>query len=205
MSTRLAPRRPLLGMSAVAAMSASLILSGCGSSGSGSAAASATNSSPASATSAGPSSASSAGSSAATATATATGGSSSANAADAPASISLSMQEADVQHNDPVTWSIVQTFMKMHPQIKVTVSGQPVAVHDQMIAVAAQSHTLPTIFWVNNADVDAKLAKAGALLDLAPMVKQLDLGSKIAPNVLSDFRVGDKQVGVPQSGLVTGF
>ena len=69
---------------------------------------------------------------------------------------------ADVKTGDPTTYALVQAFEQKYPNIKVNLSGQPVAQHDQTIDVGAQSHTLPDIFWVQSADTGAKLAQSGA-------------------------------------------
>jgi len=119
--------------------------------------------------------------------------------------ITLSMQQTDVKGGDPTTWAIVQAFEKKYPDIKVTVTGQPVAQHDQSITVAAQSHTLPDIFWLNNADFGRKLAKSNALLDLGPIVKAEGLDSKFPPQSLAAFQQGGTQFGLPYQALVTGF
>jgi raffinose/stachyose/melibiose transport system substrate-binding protein len=65
--------------------------------------------------------------------------------------LTLLMQQTDVKTGDPTTWGIVQAFEKKYPNITVTVTGQPVAQHDQSIDAAAQSNTLPDMFWVNSA------------------------------------------------------
>jgi raffinose/stachyose/melibiose transport system substrate-binding protein len=119
--------------------------------------------------------------------------------------ITLSMQQTDVKTGDPTTWGIVQAFEKKYPNIKVTVTGQPVAQHDQAITVAAQSNTLPSIFWLNSADVGSKLAKSGALLNLAPILKADGLTSKFTPAALDQFKEGNVQFGVPYQALLTGL
>lgn len=123
-----------------------------------------------------------------------------------PVEISVSMQQTDVEHGDPTTWTIVKKFQEKYPNIKVDLSGQPVAQHDQTIAAGAQSGTLPTIFWVNNSDTMRKLGKAGALLDLDPIVQKSGLAPKMSSTVLQEFKGEDgKQYGLPQSALVTGL
>jgi raffinose/stachyose/melibiose transport system substrate-binding protein len=121
------------------------------------------------------------------------------------ATISLSMQQTDVKTGDPTTWALVQAFQKMYPKIKVKVTGQPVAQHNQSIDVAAQSHTLPTIFWLEGASTGVKLAKAGALLDLTPILQRAGIAAKISPTTLAQFKTGNIQFGVPYQALVTGF
>jgi len=119
--------------------------------------------------------------------------------------ITLSMQQTDVKKGDPTTWAIVQAFEKKYPNIKVTVTGQPVAQHNQAIDVAAQSNTLPTMFWLFSADTGKKLNKAGALLDLNPILKDEGLTSSFNKTVLDSFSDGGKQFGVPYQALLTGF
>jgi raffinose/stachyose/melibiose transport system substrate-binding protein len=119
--------------------------------------------------------------------------------------ITLSMQQTDVKTGDPTTWALVQAFEKKYPNIKVTVTGQPVAQHNQSIDVAAQSHTLPTVFWVESADVGAKLAKSGALLDLTPIMQKEGITGKIPAASLSAFKEGNVQFGLPYQALLTGL
>lgn len=130
------------------------------------------------------------------------GGGSSSNG---KTTITLSMQQTDVKTGDPTTWALVQAFEKKYPNIKVTVTGQPVAQHNQSIDVAAQSHTLPTIFWVESSDVGAKLAKTGALLDLTPIMQKEGITAKISPTALSQMKEGNVQFGLPYQALLTGL
>ena len=131
--------------------------------------------------------------------------SSGAPASDISASISISMQQTDLKTGDPTTYALVQAFEQKYPNIKVNLSGQPVAQHDQTIDVGAQSHTLPDIFWVQSATTGVKLAQSGALLDLAPILQSGGIADKIAPATLAEFKSGNTQFGVPYQALVTGF
>ncbi|HEY4267463.1 MAG TPA: extracellular solute-binding protein [Galbitalea sp.] len=132
-------------------------------------------------------------------------GCSGTSGSDAKTTITLSMQQTDVKKGDPTTWAIVQAFEKKYPNITVTVTGQPVAQHNQAIDVAAQSNTLPTVFWLFSADTGKKLTKAGALLDLGPILKDEGLTSKFNTTVLNSFKEGSTQFGVPYQALLTGF
>lgn len=134
----------------------------------------------------------------------ATGCSASAPAS-GPTTISLSMQQTDVQKGDPTTYAIVQAFEKKYPNITVNLTGQPVAQHNQAIDVAAQSNTLPTIFWLFSADTGKKLNKAGALLDLGPILKDEGLTGNFSKTVLDSFSDNGVQFGVPYQALLTGF
>jgi raffinose/stachyose/melibiose transport system substrate-binding protein len=134
--------------------------------------------------------------------ASSSGGSSSSNG---KTTITLSMQQTDVKTGDPTTWALVQAFEKKYPNITVTVTGQPVAQHNQSIDVAAQSHTLPTVFWVESADVGAKLAKSGALLNLTPIMQKEGITGKIPPTSLNAFKESGIQYGLPYQALLTGL
>jgi raffinose/stachyose/melibiose transport system substrate-binding protein len=129
------------------------------------------------------------------------GGGSSSNG---KTTITLSMQQTDVKTGDPTTWALVQAFEKKYPNITVTVTGQPVATHNQDIEVAAQSHTLPTIFWVESAQVGAELAKDGALLNLTPIMAA-DGITDIPAATLTEFKEGNIQFGLPYQALLTGL
>jgi raffinose/stachyose/melibiose transport system substrate-binding protein len=133
-----------------------------------------------------------------------TTGISSASSSPAPVTITISMQNANVKVQDPSTWDIVQAFMKKYPNVKVVVQGQAVAQHETDMEIAAQSGTLPTIFWVYNS-LALPMAKNGDLLDLTPILNSLHLTTDFNSNMLSGFRYGNVQYGLPYQVLVTGF
>lgn len=120
------------------------------------------------------------------------------------ATITISMQNANVKAQDPATYDIVQAFMKAHPKVKVVIQGQPVAQHEQDMEVAAQSGTLPDIFWVYNT-LAQPMAQHGDLLDLTPILQSQHLTADFAPNMLDGFKLGSVQYGLPYQSLVTGF
>jgi raffinose/stachyose/melibiose transport system substrate-binding protein len=132
------------------------------------------------------------------------GGGSSAVNSKGPVTFTISMQNANVKEQDPSTYDIVQAFMKANPKIKVVIQGQPVAQHEQDMEVAAQSGTLPDIFWVYNT-LAQPMAQHGDLLNLTPILQSLHLTSKFASNMLDGFKLGDVQYGLPYQSLVTGF
>jgi raffinose/stachyose/melibiose transport system substrate-binding protein len=118
--------------------------------------------------------------------------------------ITLSMQNANVKADDPATYQIVQSFMRKNPGVKVVIQGQPVAEHEQNMTIAAQSHTLPDIFWVYNS-LAQTMVKNGNLLDLAPILSSLQLVKSFPTSMLSGYRSGKTQYGVPYQSLVTGL
>ncbi|BDZ46151.1 ABC transporter substrate-binding protein [Naasia aerilata] len=118
--------------------------------------------------------------------------------------ISLSLQNPDVKTADPATWAIVQAFEKANPDITVKVSGEAVAEHLQKLSIAAQSDTLPDIFWVYKSTAE-QMQQAGKLLDLAPVLDDLELTEHFPKSTISGFSSGKVIYGVPYQGLLTGL
>ncbi|MET9013882.1 extracellular solute-binding protein [Streptomyces olivaceoviridis] len=118
--------------------------------------------------------------------------------------ITLSMQNPDSKTQDPATWQLVQEFNKQHPDMKIKLEGQPVDQHEQRMTIAAQSGTLPEIFWVYDS-LAKTMVKSGDLLDLSPILAENGLKAKFAPSMLDGFNQGGVQYGLPYQALVTGF
>jgi raffinose/stachyose/melibiose transport system substrate-binding protein len=123
---------------------------------------------------------------------------------DGKTTITLSMQSADVKTADPATWAIIQAFEKANPKIHVDVSGQPVAEHLQSLSIAAQSDTLPDVFWVYKANAEEML-KADRLLDLGPILDDLGITDRLPESTVSNYTADGKIFGVPYQGLLTGL
>ncbi|MFJ5842899.1 ABC transporter substrate-binding protein [Streptomyces shenzhenensis] len=138
---------------------------------------------------------------------TATACGSAVNTADGSSSdglITLSMHNPDSKTQDPATWQLVQEFNKKNPDTKIKLEGQPVEQHEQRMTIAAQSGTLPEIFWVYDS-LAKTIVKNGDLLDLTPILAENNLKAKFAPSMLAGFRSGNLQYGVPYQALITGF
>lgn len=123
---------------------------------------------------------------------------------DGKTTITLSMQNPDVKTADPATWAIVQAFEKANSNVTVKVSGQAVAEHLQSLSIAAQSNTLPDVFWVYKATAEEML-KAGKIMDLKPTLDGLGITSNLPKSTVSNFTAGKKIYGVPYQGLLTGL
>lgn len=132
--------------------------------------------------------------------ATNTGGSASSDGV-----ITLSMHNPDSRTQDPATWRIVEEFNSRHPDMKIRLEGQPVEQHEQRMTIAAQSDTLPEIFWVYDS-LARTMVKDGDLLDLSPILRENNLEAKFSLSMLAAFRSPDGiQYGVPYQALITGF
>lgn len=123
---------------------------------------------------------------------------------DGVTTITLSMQNSNVELSDPATWEIVKQFEAANPDVKVDVSGEPTAQHLQKLTIAAQSETLPDIFWVY-ATTAKSLNADGKLLDLNPMIDDLGIRDGFAESSLAGFAEGDAQFGLPYQQLLTGY
>jgi raffinose/stachyose/melibiose transport system substrate-binding protein len=124
--------------------------------------------------------------------------------ADGKTEITLSMQNPDVKSADPATWAIVEAFEEANSDISVDVSGEAVAEHLQKLSIAAQSDTLPDIFWVYKSTAE-EMQEAGKLLDLAPVLDELGLTDSFPESTVANFSAGDVIYGVPYQGLLTGL
>lgn len=101
-------------------------------------------------------------------------------------SFTLSMHIADPMKKDPATAGIVKAFQAKYPDVKINVVGQPVEQHEQQMTIAAQSDTLPDMFWVYNS-LAQTMAKNGKLLDLSPILAQNGLQAKFPQSMLSGY------------------
>lgn len=128
----------------------------------------------------------------------------SAGSADGTTEITLSMQNPDVKSADPATWAIVEAFEEANPDVTVTVTGEAVSEHLQKLSIAAQSDTLPDIFWVYKSTAE-EMQEAGKLLDLAPVLDELGLADAFPESTVENFSAGDVIYGVPYQGLLTGL
>jgi raffinose/stachyose/melibiose transport system substrate-binding protein len=124
---------------------------------------------------------------------------------DKKVTITMEMHVANVQEQDPVTWAIVQKFMDKNPNIKVELTGAETNEHVKRMKMAAQSNTLPDIFWMLPAPAK-EMAQAGNILDLNEIIsKNSEITAKIPASLVGALKDGDFQYGLPYQVLVTGF
>ncbi|WP_258564486.1 ABC transporter substrate-binding protein [Streptomyces himalayensis] len=131
-------------------------------------------------------------------------GSDSSGGPSAEGLITLAMHNPNIKQQDPATYELVQAFNSKNPTMKVKLVGRPMEQHQQQMTIAAQSDTLPEVFWVYNA-LAKTMTKNGDLLDLGPVLGEKNLKGKFAPHMLSGFKQEGVQYGAPYQALVTGF
>ena len=119
--------------------------------------------------------------------------------------ITLGMHVANLKDQEPVTYGIVQEFMKANPDIKVEIQGNDKDEHVKKMKMAAQSNELPDIFWMDSS-VAPELNQAGLLLDLNDFLKANGDVAKAIPDNMKEASMADGvQYGLPYQALVTGI
>lgn len=119
--------------------------------------------------------------------------------------ITLGMHVANVQKQEPVTYSIIQEFMKKNPNIKIDIQGSDKDEHVKKMKMLAQSNELPDIFWMDSS-VAPQLEQAGSLLNLDDFLKaNPDVSKAIPDNMKKASKTGNVQYGLPYQALVTGI
>lgn len=133
-------------------------------------------------------------------------GTAQAPGSDKKITITIDMHVANVKDQEPACYQMVQGFMQKYPNITVELSGEPTNDHVNKMKMAAQSDTLPDIFWLLPAPA-AEMAKAGNLGDLSELMMK-DNGeftNRFNANMIDSYKLDGKQYGLPYQPLVTGF
>jgi raffinose/stachyose/melibiose transport system substrate-binding protein len=118
--------------------------------------------------------------------------------------LSMSIQDPDPKTSDPQLIEAIAQFEKQNPNVTITLTGEAVADHLQKLQVAAQSNTLPDIFWIYDANA-RELQKAGKLMDIRPTLESADLLKSYPQTTIDAFTAGKVMYGQPSGGLVTGL
>lgn len=104
---------------------------------------------------------------------------------------------ANVEQQAPQVYAVVQEYMKLHPNVKIELTGASADDLTRNIQMAAQSNTLPELFWIRQ-PVAVEMAKAGYLADLSDefLVDQ-ELADSFLPHVLDSLKIDGKLYGIP--------
>lgn len=133
------------------------------------------------------------------------GSSSRSSTKDGVTTLTLSTQNPDIKSADPSTWEILQGFEAANADVKIEASGQAVAEHLQSLSIAAQSDTLPDVFWVYKYTAE-QMSQSSMLLDLGPVIDELGVASRIPQSVRKGFTNSEGVLyGVPYQSLLTGL
>jgi raffinose/stachyose/melibiose transport system substrate-binding protein len=112
---------------------------------------------------------------------------------------------ANMADQEPATYAVMEAFTKANPDIKIEITGADTDEHVKRMKMAAQSGTLPDVFWLLPAPAQ-EMWDAGLLLDFnkyfseSPAVEQ-----KIGAEMRSMSPVKDAVFGLSYQKLVTGL
>lgn len=88
---------------------------------------------------------------------------------DKPITITFAEHVPDVETQAPNIWMVAQAFMAENPNITIEITGAAANDHVNNMLMAAQSDTLPDIFWMRRGYA-MQMAEQGYLSDLSPMI-----------------------------------
>lgn len=88
-------------------------------------------------------------------------------ASDNSEQITISFWEhiADVEHQAPQVWDVVQTYMELHPNVTIEINGAEIEEHSTRLKLAAQSDSLPDLFY-SRTPAARDMIKEGLIADL---------------------------------------
>lgn len=112
---------------------------------------------------------------------------------------------ANMPEQEPATYAVIERFMENNPDIFVEINGADTDEHVKRMKMAAQSGTLPDIFWMLPAP-SLEMWEAGLLLDFNDyFAESPTVEAKIAAEMRAMSPVDDGVFGLPYQKLVTGM
>lgn len=104
---------------------------------------------------------------------------------------------ANVEEQAPQVYAVVQAYMALHPNVTIELQGTTNEEHTRNMKMAAQSDTLPELFWMEQGGA-IEMAQAGYLADLtADLTADEAFANGFLPNVLDSLSIDGKIYGVP--------
>lgn len=88
-----------------------------------------------------------------------------------PITIVLAEHVPNVEEQAPQVWKIAQAYMALHPNVAIEIEGASANDHVNKMLMAAQSGTLPDIFWMRRGYA-MQMAEQGYLADLTSIVDE---------------------------------
>lgn len=112
---------------------------------------------------------------------------------------------ADIKTNAPHVYNIVQAFNEQNPDIHVELSGAASDEHTMRIKLAAQTNSLPDIFYMISGDAK-DMANSGYLADISKdILADQDFANRFLPGMLDSMKIGDAIYGIPAEMFVNGI
>lgn len=122
---------------------------------------------------------------------------SSTSGTDEKTTIVFAEHVADVQNQAPQVWGVIQSYMKDHPNVVIDVQGTAADEHETKMKLAAQSDSLPDLFYVKVGN-GLEMVKAGQLADLTDdILGDEEFAAGFLDNMLDVLKVDGKIYGLP--------
>ena len=112
---------------------------------------------------------------------------------------------ANMADQERATYAVIEAFMRANPDIKIEINGADTDEHVKRMKLAAQSGTLPDVFWMNPAPA-LEMWEAGLLLDFNKyFAESSEVESKIGAEMRAMSPVKNAVLGLSYQKLVTGL
>lgn len=122
-----------------------------------------------------------------------------------PVVITFAEHLADIETNAPQVYDIVQAFNEQHPDIFVDLSGAASDEHTMQMKLAAQTNSLPDIFYMISGDAK-EMAEAGYLADISEdILADQEFVDRFLSGMLDSMKIGDAIYGIPAEMFVNGI
>jgi raffinose/stachyose/melibiose transport system substrate-binding protein len=109
----------------------------------------------------------------------------------------LAEHVANVKEQNPWVYAVIQAYMEKNPNVMINLTEAPAEEHVRNMKMAAQSDTLPELFWMQQGAA-IEMAKAGYLADLtADITQDAAFVDGFLPNVLNSLKIDGKVYGIP--------
>ncbi|WMC93342.1 ABC transporter substrate-binding protein [Kineothrix sp. MB12-C1] len=116
---------------------------------------------------------------------------------DAQVSFVFAEHVANVEEQSPAVYAVVQEYMKQHPNVTITLQGTTTDEHIRNMKMAAQSNSLPELFWMEQGGA-VEMANAGILADITEDITGDQAWvDNFLPGVLDSMKIDGKIYGIP--------
>ena len=125
--------------------------------------------------------------------------------ADGPITFTFAEHIANVEDQAPQVWGAIQAFQEKYPNITIDLIGAHTADHSTRMKLAAQSNTLPDLFWVERGS-GLEMVQAGRLADLTDVVEaDAEFKNGFLPNMTQSLAVDGRIYGLPSEIQCNGI
>ena len=125
--------------------------------------------------------------------------------ADAQITFTFAEHIANVEDQAPQVWAAIQAFQEKYPNITIDLVGAHTADHSTKMKMAAQSNTLPDLFWIERGS-GVEMVQAGRLADLSDILESdPEFASNFLPNMTQSLAYDGGIYGLPSEIQCNGI